>query len=323
MKHGYQEATIEIELARDQERHDSNPVIRRLIKREGNKSHFYINSKQSTLKAVLDLARSFSIQIDNLCQFLPQDKVCEFAALTPVELLNSTQRAAAPEYMLQWHDRLKLLRSEQKRVQAQFDTDKDTLSNLEHRQQGARADVERLQERSNIQKKLEMLEKSRPFAKYRQARLRHAEAKKRTKEAQIELKKLEEEVEPSLRAVNHKQTYKHQVDKVVKDRKKIVERAEVAADDLMRKQKDMEESIADLNKEIEAERERDKSRKQDLARVEGNIRKLEKRIAEEHFEFDPLAYNNKIVRSASPICEACLTLLLRPEREAACVSGAG
>ena len=275
---------------------EENPVIRRLIKREGNKSQFSINGKQSTLRSVLDLAKSLSIQIDNLCQFLPQDKVCEFAALTPVELLHSTQRAAAPEYMSEWHDNLKELRAEQKKVQAQHVTDKETLANLEGRQQILRADVERLQERANIQRRISMLEKARPFAKYRQARNRHTEAKKRSKEAQAELKKLEDELEPSLRAVNHKQTYGQQVEKVVKDRRRAMERAETAADDLVQKQKEMEEKITDLETEIQAEKDGDKKRRSELARIDLNIKKLEKQISDVTMEFDPLAYNEQIVR---------------------------
>ncbi len=295
VKHGCQEATIEIELAKRPGDRGNNPVIRRMIKREGNKSQFWLNGKQAPQKAVLDLAKSFSIQIDNLCQFLPQDKVCEFAALTPVELLHSTQRAAAPEHMLEWHDHLKQLRTEQKKVQLQRETGSETLANLEGRQQILRGDVERLQERANIQKRLSMLEKARPFAKYRQARLRHAEAKKKSKEAQAELKKLEEEVEPSLRAVNRKQAYSQQVEKVVKERNRAVDRCEAVADDAVQKQKELGELIADLFRETEAEKEGDKRRKGDIARIEGNIKRLEKQLAEAPVEFDPLAYNEKTV----------------------------
>ncbi|KAI9808470.1 MAG: Structural maintenance of chromosomes protein 5 [Phylliscum demangeonii] len=294
VKHGNAEATIEIELAKRPGDDGGNPVIRRVIRREGNKSLFAINGKSSTNKSVLELAKSFSIQIDNLCQFLPQDKVCEFAALTPVELLHSTQRAAAPEHMLQWHDRLKVLRAEQKQVQAQQATDKETLANLESRQQMLRADVERLRERAAIQKKVAMLEKARPFAQYRQVRHQHQEAKRLSREAQTALKTLEEEVEPSLRAVNQRQAYGQQIEKVVKERKRAVERAETAATDLVAKQRELGEAVDDLNKEIAAEREGDKKRKAELARIEENIKRLEQQVAEVTVDFDPLVYNEQI-----------------------------
>lgn len=294
VKHGSHEGMVEVELAKRPTDRGGNPVIRRAIKREGNKSHFSIDGKQAPQKAVLELAKSFSIQIDNLCQFLPQDKVCEFAALTPVELLNSTQRAAAPEHMLEWHDHLKQFRAEQKKAQLQQATEQETLANLDGRQQVLRADVERLQERANIQKRLALLEKARPFAKYRVARLRLVEAKKKSKESQVELKKLEEEVEPSLRAVNRKQTYAHQMEKVVRDRAKEVERREDVADKAVQKQKELGEQIVDLNREIEAETDGDKQRKNSMAKIDGDIKRLERQLDEAPVEFDPLAYNEKI-----------------------------
>ena len=50
--------------------------------------------------------KSFNIQVDNLCQFLPQDKVAEFAKMTPDELLKKTEHAAADPHLLNWHNEL-------------------------------------------------------------------------------------------------------------------------------------------------------------------------------------------------------------------------
>ncbi|KAK3700113.1 Structural maintenance of chromosomes protein 5 [Vermiconidia calcicola] len=109
VKHGAKRGQIEIELAADPERHDSNPVITTKTDKgdTGNASEYLINGKKANKKRVQELAQSFSIQVDNLCQFLPQDKVVEFAALSPVELLSSTQRAAAPQQMSDWYEQLK------------------------------------------------------------------------------------------------------------------------------------------------------------------------------------------------------------------------
>ena len=38
--------------------------------------------------------------------FLPQDKVSEFAAMTPQQILRETQRAAGDEKLTMWHDTL-------------------------------------------------------------------------------------------------------------------------------------------------------------------------------------------------------------------------
>lgn len=253
-----------------------------------------MNGQASTQKEVIKLARSFSIQIDNLCQFLPQDRVVEFAALSPVELLSQTQRAAAPEYMVEWHETLKRMRSEQKKKQVDQATAKDTLQNLQARQNAQRADVERMTERKNLLERVQALERYRPFVQYRMARLRANEAKEQKKLAQRALQQLQQEVEPSLRAVNAKQQYQERIDRVIAQRKRLVERAEAAADELVRKQEALRTKIDDCDKEVQAENQADRKRKEDVNKLKGIIARLERQMTEEPIEFDPAAYNEKI-----------------------------
>lgn len=247
------------------------------------------------MKSVLELARSFSIQIDNLCQFLPQDKVVEFAGMTPVELLSSTQRAAAPEEMLEWHNLLKELRADQKKLQAQHASDQETLANLENRQQMQRADVERLQERARIQERVKMLQIVRPFAKYREARRKHQEAKQRRKDATTAMKELEHEVEPSLRAVNAKQQYREQVDAAVKAQRRAVERADAAADDLNAKMQGMEDRLKDLRQENQGQKQRARQSRDEITKAEQIIRRLKRQMEERPVELDVTSYNESIV----------------------------
>ena len=97
VKHGCREATIEIELQRKgkgQGATNRNPVITRTIKRDGGKSKWMLNGRENTQKGIQSLCKeTYNIQIDNLCQFLPQDKVVEFAQMNPVQILESTQSA--------------------------------------------------------------------------------------------------------------------------------------------------------------------------------------------------------------------------------------
>ena len=295
VKHGCREALIEIELAADPKRHRKNPVIRCNIKREGNKSIFSLNGKPSNKKNIMEFCKAFSIQIDNLCQFLPQDKVVEFAAMNPIELLHSTQRAVASEDMLQMHDELKELRREQKLAQAQHAGDHEILNNLESRQRMQETDVERMRERDAIKQRVKFLEAARPFAQYRAARLRHQETKQRRKDASAALKKLEEEVEPSLRAVNAKQNYRQQIERVVQERKRAIERADRDTDKAVAKLEKLTEEVADDDRAMEAERKGSKGQKNDLARIDQNIVKLKKQMEEPQEEADISSYTERMV----------------------------
>lgn len=295
VKHGCQEAFIEIELAADPKRHRRNPVIRCNIKREGNKSVFSLNGKLSNKKGVMEFCKSFSIQIDNLCQFLPQDKVVEFAQMNPIELLHSTQRAVASEEMLEMHEDLKKLRGEQKGAQAQNAGDREILKNLESRQRMQEADVERMRERDAIKQRVSFLEAARPFARYRAARLRHQESKQRRLDATAALKELEEEVEPSLRAVNAKQNYRQQIERVVLERKRTVEKVDRDTDKAVAKLEKLSEDIADDDRAIDAERKGSRTQKVELARIEQNIVKLKRQLEEPPEETDISAYTERTV----------------------------
>ena len=74
VKHGATMATIEIELAADPNE-GGNHIITRTIRKEDNQSRWFLDGARSTQKDIIELARGYSIQIDNLCQFLPQDRV--------------------------------------------------------------------------------------------------------------------------------------------------------------------------------------------------------------------------------------------------------
>jgi chromosome segregation ATPase len=294
VKHGQKEAEIEIELERDPARHRTNPVIKRIIKRDaGNKTFFMIDGRNSTQKAVAELCRSFSIQVDNLCQFLPQDRVVEFAALDPVELLVQTQRAAAPDYMSEWHDQLKTMRADQRKHQADQVERTEHLKNLEGRQNMQRGDVERLRERAEQQEKLSALERLRPFPIYNVARDKYLAAKEQTREANAELAALQRECEPALAAVNAKDEYVKAVDAVVKRRQRLVTRAQEDIRQKIKKQNTASEQHKACELEIETEKKGAKTHKQERLRIDAQIKSLERQLESEPPTVDIAALNER------------------------------
>ena len=82
-----------------------NKVIRRNIFRD-NKSTWQVDGKDSTLRDVTSIMEAASIQIDNLCQFLPQDKVGEFSRMNPVQLLKATENAVTDSELAATHEEI-------------------------------------------------------------------------------------------------------------------------------------------------------------------------------------------------------------------------
>ena len=272
-----------------------NPVIRCVIKREGNKCSYYVDGRPQSKKKVMNLARKFSIQIDNLCQFLPQDKVVEFAAMSPIDLLRSTQRAVAPQQMLDWHDELKEFRGQQRKLELENVADQDNLANLEARQRTQEADVSRIRERDQVKEKVRLLQATMPIVEYRAANIKFKAAKEQRTAATVELDTLEKRVAPILRDVNAKQRYRDDIRVALEHRIAVLEQAEARSDTQARKIEAAQDKANQVKKEMEAESSGAKKDRTESKRLEGIIANLKRQMQQAPSDFDVAACNEKIV----------------------------
>jgi chromosome segregation ATPase len=289
---------IEIELAKNtniKTKGKENPVIRCHIKRDGNKSTYSIDGRPASKKLVMDFARQFSIQIDNLCQFLPQDRVVEFAGMTPVELLVSTQQAVGTKEMIEWHDLLKARRVSQRTLESEQRIDLEHLANLEGRQRMQEADVERMREREEVKERVRLLVASRPFSEYRDAKTRHEAAKKQRRDATDELVQLEAAVAPSLEAINGKQRYEKSIKKVVSERYLIMDQTKQQADECLAKASKLGNDIRDVENEKESIAKSVNSEKMNRSRLEGISASLRRDMGVQPIEFDVTTFTERIV----------------------------
>lgn len=295
--HGRDSATIEIELQK-RPQDQSNHVVRLQITRESNNRRFWLNKREVTVKKIQSIVSKLRIACDNLCQFLPQEKVAEFAGLTPVQLLHETLRAAAPEEMINWQVDLKGLFKDYKGVKSRRDTDKVQLLDYENRQQGLQADVDRLKEREAIKQNVQDIKKARACAEYSIARLRHRAANKKKKDARKRLKDLEQACGPALQAVNDKEAYRDQIEAVLDLRKRALKNAEGAADQASRAVEQVEEQIKDTANLIDNEKKQFQSKKAETGKARQMITKFEADYRNQPPQFDPADWNQKIVSSA-------------------------
>ncbi|KAK8794672.1 hypothetical protein WA158_001653 [Blastocystis sp. Blastoise] len=99
------DATVELHL-----KDDSNGIIRirRDIKRSGDKftSSFKINGKNATNGDIQDICHHYLIDVNNLCQFLPQDRVQNFIRLDEARKLRAIEKAVGLDEQVQLHEEL-------------------------------------------------------------------------------------------------------------------------------------------------------------------------------------------------------------------------
>lgn len=281
IKFGSEMARIEIELKGSDD--GPNTIVSRLI-RIDNTSVWELNGISSSLKHVREKMDELNIQIDNLCQFLPQDKVCEFAQLTPENLLRETERAVGDSEMLLQHDKLIELRECQKKYLNAKIADKSQLENLTERQAIARRDVERFHEREAIMKTIETLKLKIPFVQYSQARKAFYDSKSLRNEKKNELDRILKEYTPFLeKKTQLEATLNECIAKNDKIKNSLNDQNRTM-DSLILSFEKYDDSIKEIRTEIKAEKRKERERDQKIQEFKDTIAFMESRLGDKPSE---------------------------------------
>ncbi|KAF9183789.1 Structural maintenance of chromosomes protein 5 [Haplosporangium sp. Z 767] len=217
VKHGSDKGWVEIVLCN---KNGANVVIKRHINKNNNTSVWKINGENKTQKEVMKKVQSFDIQVDNLCQFLPQDRVAEFAQMTPQELLRETQRAVGGEDMLNAHNKMIELWNEHKTIAASVKGDLESIETNEKRNAVIEKDVFRFQQREAVLRKVRLLEIWILYAKYGLAKDEYNAVKESRRVTFAMLKQLQTEVEP----LEKKRRKVEQDERTCNEQKNVLER---------------------------------------------------------------------------------------------------
>lgn len=294
VKHNMTEATIEIALQGPKGK--GNYIIRSQIIREDSSRQWWLNGKRSNLKAVKSLVEKLSIQIDNLCQFLPQEKVAEFSALSPSELLVQTQRAAAPPEVLEQHEELKKLRKAELVLVARNDTAGQELRIHETRQQNLQIQVEKLQERIKIQDNLALLRKKIPFVEYKLAINKHNAAKARKQDAHKLYQDLEARIAPTLLSIEDKKGLASEVDTVLRRRMAALQLVERESHHFISVHEKLTEQISVIEVNLASEMDQEKNTKVKIGNCQKNINNWQKQCENRTLVYNASEWNQKLVR---------------------------
>lgn len=146
---------IEIHLkARDGTR---NHVIKRCINSTDKQSRYEVDGESSKLEIIKDIVQSYGIQIGNLCSFLPQDKVSQFAQMSPSTLLLETQKVAEGTGigdLTEWHNDLISSGKDLSAKEAALNSIVKDRNDLEEMNKSQEREIERYKTRKAIEKKV-------------------------------------------------------------------------------------------------------------------------------------------------------------------------
>ena len=145
-------------------------VVRRDFKnRAGGQSVWKLNGVVVKHEQILKEMKGLNMQLDNLCSFLPQDRVVSFSMLNPQELLMETEKAIGNAEMYEMHDTLKQMKNGIADLERSVDQKTTRMVKLERDNESLERDVKRLQEREELITKADDMAKKIPWLKFDRA----------------------------------------------------------------------------------------------------------------------------------------------------------
>ena len=299
VKSGQSVFEIEVDLNRPKPGKDVITFKRRVTK--DGKSMFWIDGEQKTEKEVKKYVTDLDIQLDNLCHFLPQEKVAEFAALAgkPTEMLLKVEEAIGHDGMKKAHEQL----NEMQANVAGKTKELDQL--LERRQvcEAQKAEIEEEMKRFEVlqekQKEAEFIEKVIPHRRFREAKVEYKqqevrcaplqaavdEAKDRAKDLKKEEDKAKRALDSSKKDCDKFATELNNCQNKVKETRDTMLNMEGELDDLKQQQKDnskyakqKEDRKAKLEEEVQELKERKSKTGKEPADLNSRIEKANKNV---------------------------------------------
>ena len=195
VKLGHTQGWVEIEL-QGYPPPQRNVTIKRILFRESNTSDWILDGVAASAREVHQAVSQFNIEVGNLCAFLPQDRVADFAAMTPQRLLQDTEHAAGHAQLSDWHMQLIECGRQKSELQSRLEQEQREHDYLEERNTVLERDVRRYEERIALEKRVCALEVRIAFAEFHDSKSRYHAAHAKREEAKRALERIFQSIEP-------------------------------------------------------------------------------------------------------------------------------
>ncbi|XP_040009669.1 structural maintenance of chromosomes protein 5 [Xiphias gladius] len=240
VKRGCNKGSIEIELHKS----GGNVVINREIHVENNQSLWMLNGRHCNQKTVEEEVKALQIQVSNLCQFLPQEKVGEFAKMSKIELLEATEKSVGPPEMYEYHCELKNFRNKERDLENIVKEKANFLEKAKQRNERNKHDVNRYYEKKRHLDVIKLLKKKKPWVEYETTRKELEGVKRERDEAKKQLSAQRQAQAPMLRKIQ-------QIDNQLKPTEAQIKAKTAAIKEASNKCKQKQDQLDRKHKEIE------------------------------------------------------------------------
>ncbi|KAI8571641.1 hypothetical protein RHMOL_Rhmol01G0135600 [Rhododendron molle] len=276
VKRGEESGYIKISL-RGYTKEELLNIMRKIDTR--NKSEWLFNGKVVPKKDVVEVIQRFNIQVNNLTQFLPQDRVCEFAKLTPVQLLEETEKAVGDPQLPVQHRALVDKSGELKKLERNIQRNGEYLNQLRLLNSEQERDVERVRQREELLEKAESMKKKLPWLKYDAKRAEFMEAKEQEKDAKKKLDEAAKSLDDAREPIEKEQAVKAAEDAKCKKISSLLDGNAKKRMQLVEKENSLGAQVRSKYNEMEELKRQEASRQQRILRAKEELISAEVELA--------------------------------------------
>ncbi|XP_018790213.1 PREDICTED: structural maintenance of chromosomes protein 5 [Bactrocera latifrons] len=269
VKNGRDEAVIKVEIYRDTSA--KSGIFERSFPRNG-KSTYKIGESVVGEKKYLSEIMEFKIQIGNLCQFLPQDRVQDFAKMDPQTIFINTVNSVCSQETINTFDELKKLRQSQLTEGDGVKKKKEELEQLQVHCNTLEQRLDRYNEQQEYQNKLDVCEAKKLHL---DARGLEEQKKQQVNDLSLAKQKLEEE-NKVYDAIMRRQS---DIAKTSQQLARVVAQKKQEEETIASKKQNVEESIKNLKDRIEQARTIYLKKKRDKADYDKDLQEETKMLS--------------------------------------------
>lgn len=171
-----------------------------------HRSEWRINNRNCNKQDIKKLTTELSIEVDNLCQFLPQDKVEAFVGMNSCQLLTSTLKAVGDNQLVKDHAKLVKMTDEICENERKLARLKEDCQHNEVNARRLEADVEKLKERQELVKLKSICSDKIHYVRHQEAKKNVQDAKETLATLQADLHRAESSCAPYQKSLQFNQS---------------------------------------------------------------------------------------------------------------------
>lgn len=211
---------------------------------------------------------------------MPQDRVGDFSKLDQYQLLRETAKSVHGDFMIERQENLIEGNKELQKKKRHYLKQQATLESDIARNANLERQVAKLKDREANVKRLDILEKLKPWLEFEQARKQALVLRESKDNKKAELKKVMSELDPLRQKTKAAKDHQKEVENERKVKKKQYESAKRKVLKASDKLDDTNEAIEELYSKLKELNDQERFSKQKILKEKTNIDKIEQSIAE-------------------------------------------